>query len=256
MIGIDNSIKPLSRRLIGLLPLILDLRGRSSPAATYAFVPPPSSSSSSSSNGNRESRLRAAAADAPSATTRTSSSTSIHSPPPSPRNLVREGMRSFRMGDVASSLSYFDAAEEAASSSSGSGSGSSSLAPYLWQRGISYYYLDRFEDGHVQFRRDVAVNPNDVEEIVWDVACLARMMTTTATTTSKDDTAAGGGGGGKYPPDGIMALPQGKKDSRKIMSTVYSLFRGDGATEWDLRKAGHEAGNASDEFYSLFYLGL
>ena len=53
-----------------------------------------------------------------------------------------------------------------------------------------------------------------------------------------------------------MALPRGEKDPRKIMSTVYSLFRGDGATEWDLRKAGHEGGNASDEFYSLFYLGL
>ena len=36
-----------------------------------------------------------------------------------------------------------------------------------------------------------------------------------------------------------------------------NIFRGeDGATEWDLRKAGHDAGNASNEFYSLFYLGL
>ena len=173
------------------------------------------------------------------------------------------------MGDVSSSLSFFDAAEEGAASSSssppsssssppsGSGGGSSSLAPYLWQRGISYYYLDRFADGHAQFRRDVEVNPNDVEEIVWDVACLARMVTpATATAAAFGDDAAAGGGGGKYPPDGMMALPRGKKDPRKIMSTVYSLFRGDGATEWDLRKAGHEGGNASDEFYSLFYLGL
>ena len=36
-----------------------------------------------------------------------------------------------------------------------------------------------------------------------------------------------------------------------------NIFWGeDGATEWDPRKAGHGAGNASDEFYSLFYLGL
>jgi len=40
------------------------------------------------------------------------------------------------------------------------------------------------------------------------------------------------------------------------MSTVYSLFRGDGATEADLRLAGHHDSNISDEFYSLFYLGL
>ena len=227
-----------------LLPLVLDLRGSSPPAAS-AFVPSSSSSSSSSSS-------------------------MLYSSSSSPRDLVREGMRSFRMGDVSSSLSFFDAAEEGAassssssssssspsssSSSSGSGGGSSSLAPYLWQRGISYYYLDRFADGHAQFRRDVEVNPNDVEEIVWDVACLARMVTPATATAAA--AGGGGGGGGKYPPDGMMALPRGKKDPRKIMSTVYSLFRGDGATEWDLRKAGHEGGNASDEFYSLFYLGL
>lgn len=52
-----------------------------------------------------------------------------------------------------------------------------------------------------------------------------------------------------------MALPSGKTDRRRIMSTVYSLFRDDGATEYDLRNAGHR-GTMSDEFYSLFYLGL
>mmetsp|Transcript_41101 Transcript_41101/g.87582 ORF Transcript_41101/g.87582 Transcript_41101/m.87582 type:complete len:111 (-) Transcript_41101:228-560(-) len=62
-------------------------------------------------------------------------------------------------------------------------------------------------------------------------------------------------GGGEFPPEDRMALPKGRKDRRKIMSTVYSLYRGDGATEYDLRKAGHD-GNISDEFYALFYLGL
>ena len=89
------------------------------------------------------------------------------------------------------------------------------------------------------------MNPNDVEEIVWDIACLARMRT-------NDDDATG-----KYPPDGKMALPRGARDARRIMSEVYSLFRGDGATEWDLRRAGCDANaSSSDEFYSLFYLGL
>lgn len=37
--------------------------------------------------------------------------------------------------------------------------------------------------------------------------------------------------------------------------TVYSLFRGDGATEHDLAVAG-QTGSESDQFYSLFYLGL
>ena len=150
-----------------------------------------------------------------------------------PRSLVQKGMQSFRDYDVPSSLAYFDAADVAMPNGR--------LRPYLWQRGISYYYLDRFAEGSDQFRLDVSVNPLDVEEIVWDIACLARMD---------------GTGGGEFPPERRMALPKGKADRRRIMSTVYSLFRGeDGATEYDLRRVGHE-GNISDEFYSLFYLGL
>ena len=52
----------------------------------------------------------------------------------------------------------------------------------------------------------------------------------------------------------MLSLPKGKKDRRRIMSTVYALFRGE-ATEHDLAKAGHE-GTAGEEFYALFYLGL
>lgn len=32
---------------------------------------------------------------------------------------------------------------------------------YMWQRGLSLYYLGRFAEGAEQFRIDVAVNPND-----------------------------------------------------------------------------------------------
>ena len=145
----------------------------------------------------------------------------------SPRVLVQQGMAAFRDYNVPASLSYFNKADA-----------DGSMRPYLWQRGISYYYLDQFQEGSEQFRVDVSANPLDVEEIVWDIACLARM-----------DERSG------FPPEKRMALPEGKKDRRRIMSTVYSLFRGDGATEYDLRKAGHD-GNISDEFYSLFYLGL
>lgn len=147
----------------------------------------------------------------------------------SPRILVQRGMQCFRNYDVPSSLDYFDKADTLAVPKG-------SLSPYLWQRGISYYYLNRFEEGSNQFRLDVSVNPLDVEEIVWDIACLTR----------RDKT---------FPPKNRMALPSGKTDRRRIMSTVYSLFRDDGATEYNLRNAGH-TGTMSDEFYSLFYLGL
>eukprot|EP00567_Pseudictyota_dubia_P018225 CAMPEP_0197441656 /NCGR_PEP_ID=MMETSP1175-20131217/7890_1 /TAXON_ID=1003142 /ORGANISM="Triceratium dubium, Strain CCMP147" /LENGTH=262 /DNA_ID=CAMNT_0042971979 /DNA_START=39 /DNA_END=827 /DNA_ORIENTATION=- len=148
----------------------------------------------------------------------------------SPRSLVSRGMNLFSSGDVAGSIDLFDKADAAVPDGS--------LRPYLWQRGLSYYYADRFREGSDQFRLDVRVNPLDVEEIVWDIACQARLDP-----------------GGTFPPQNKMALPEGRKDRRKIMSTVYSLFRGDGATEQDLFTAGHD-GSTSDEFYSLFYLGL
>jgi len=122
-------------------------------------------------------------------------------------------MQSFRENDVSGSLEYFDRADKAVTDGS--------LKPYLWQRGITYYYLNSFRDGSDQFRLDVSVNPLDVEEIVWDIACLARIDPES------------------FPPPNKMALPRGKTDRRRIMSNVYSLFRGDGATEYDLFEAGH-----------------
>lgn len=164
--------------------------------------------------------------------------TSLHATPSinendDPRTLIQKGMKSFRSGNVSTSLQYFDKANDLVPNNK--------LTPYLWQRGISYYYLDKFQEGHEQFSLDVRVNPLDVEEIVWDIACLARMNN--------------GQQQEVFPVDNQMSLPKGKKDRRKIMSTVYSLFRNDGATEYDLREAGHDS-NTSDEFYSLFYLGL
>ena len=37
--------------------------------------------------------------------------------------------------------------------------------PVLWQRGLSLYYAGRFDEGAAQFRRDVALNPGDTEEV-------------------------------------------------------------------------------------------
>lgn len=51
-------------------------------------------------------------------------------------------MQSFRENDVSGSLEYFDRADKAVPDGS--------LKPYLWQRGITYYYLDLFRDGSDQ----------------------------------------------------------------------------------------------------------
>merc|ERR1719171_3448834 len=74
-------------------------------------------------------------------------------------------MQAFSAGKVEESIDFFDAAIDAKPESK----------PYLWQRGLSLYYADRFEEGAEQFKTDVAVNPNDTEESLWNLLCVARM---------------------------------------------------------------------------------
>lgn len=67
----------------------------------------------------------------------------------SPRQLVSQGMQLFQQGDINGSIDLFDRADAM----------DKSIRPFLWQRGISYYYADRFQEGSEQFRYDVRVNP-------------------------------------------------------------------------------------------------
>ena len=103
------------------------------------------------------------------------------------RQMVAQGMELFRKGDIKGSIDKFDASVPPGSQA------------YLWQRGLSYYYADEFAKGSKQFRDDVLRSPLDVEEIVWDIACLLRMDPT------------------EFPPPTMMSLPPGKKDRRPIM---------------------------------------
>ena len=58
----------------------------------------------------------------------------------SPRQLVSQGMQLFRQADINGSIVRFDRAETV----------DPSIRPFLWQRGISYYYADRFQEGSDQ----------------------------------------------------------------------------------------------------------
>ena len=106
----------------------------------------------------------------------------------SPRQYLLQGMEEFRQGDVAESIKSFDASVPPGITK-----------PYLWQRGISYYYVDEFQKASQQFRDDVLQSPLDVEEIVWDIACLTRIDNT------------------RFPPPNKLSLPRGKQDRRPIM---------------------------------------
>jgi tetratricopeptide (TPR) repeat protein len=107
------------------------------------------------------------------------------------------------------------------------------LSPYLWQRGLSFYYAERFEDGAKQFELDLSVNPQDVEETVWRYLCIARLQGVT---------------------EARKELLVVKNDPRLVMRCVYDLYAGSCTTD-DVLAAGQFEGRRG-RFYSHLYVGL
>ncbi|CAJ2628761.1 unnamed protein product [Trifolium pratense] len=136
---------------------------------------------------------------------------------------IRRGMSLFRQGDVLGSVTEFDRAIE--------------LDPrqkaYLWQRGLSLYYLDRFEEGAEQFRIDVAQNPNDTEESIWCYLCEAQLY-------GVDEARK------RY-------LEVGR-DPRPVMRETYNMFKDGGDPEKLV--AAFSNSRESDYFYASLYAGL
>jgi hypothetical protein len=147
-----------------------------------------------------------------------------------PRALVAAGMRAFERGDVAASLDAFDAALVAAPS----------MRPYLWQRGLSLYYLGSPEDpapwreGARQFRDDVAVNPNDTEEAIWAFLCEARL---------------------EGAPAARAKFLKVGRDRRPVMRAAVEAFEAGSVPERILVAAGGD-GEGHDGFYARLYVGL
>ncbi|RLN23763.1 hypothetical protein C2845_PM07G09350 [Panicum miliaceum] len=136
---------------------------------------------------------------------------------------VRRGMQLFRQGDVAGSMAEFDKAIEM----------DPRQKQYLWQRGLSLYYLDRFEEGAEQFRLDIAANPNDTEESIWCFLCEAQ----------------------------LYGIEEARKqflevglDSRPVMREAYALFKNGGDPEKLV--ANFSSGTDGEVFYSSLYAGL
>ena len=136
---------------------------------------------------------------------------------------IKRGMASFQLGNIAASIDDFDRAERL----------NPALIPYLWQRGIAYYYAERFEDGAKQFETDLTVNSHDVEETVWRYLCQAQ--------TQGADAAR-------------QALLPVRDDSRPLMSCVYQLFAGTCQPEYVV--AQYTDAGRRERFYSLLYVGL
>lgn len=143
--------------------------------------------------------------------------------PDDSRAYVQQGMSYFKLGRLGEAIQAFDTAERR----------NSALTPSLWQRGLAYYYAERFAEGAQQFSVDLTVNQHDVEETVWRYLCQAQVQGAAAARA--------------------QLLPV-RNDPRPVMHGVYQLFAGTCATEAFCAQYG--AASASDRFYSALYAGL
>jgi tetratricopeptide (TPR) repeat protein len=134
---------------------------------------------------------------------------------------VQRGMLRFKLAQIEAAIADFDCAEGL----------NPAIAPYLWQRGLAYYYADQFAAGARQFEIDLAVNGRDAEETIWRYLCLARLKT---------------------PLEAKNALKLSIGDPRPIFEPIYALFTGRCTPDEVLRAGKRDR----DCFYSQLYVGL
>lgn len=108
------------------------------------------------------------------------------------------------------------------------------MRPYLWQRGLSLYYLGQFTEGAMQFRDDVAVNPNDTEESIWAFLCEAQL---------------------EGPEAARQKFLQVGRDPRPVMRAAYECFQ-NGSQPDAIMKAVALDNGGHDSFYARLYVGL
>lgn len=147
----------------------------------------------------------------------------ISSHPDDAKGYIRRGMVNFKLAKIDESIEDFDTAEKL----------DRNVSPYLWQRGLSFYYAERFEEGAKQFELDLTVNSQDVEETVWRYLCIAREK------------------GAAEARNSLLVV---KNDPREVMNWVYELFAENCTPEYVLAvgKRNGKRGN----FYSHLYVGL
>lgn len=143
--------------------------------------------------------------------------------PHNPGAYVQRGMVKFKLAQINESIADFDTAEKL----------QPSITPYLWQRGLSYYYAGRFTEGASQFKVDLTVNSQDAEETVWRYLCIARLQGVTQASQS------------------LLTV---KDDPRLVMRKVYDLYAGNCSIE-DVLSMGTSFDKRS-KFYSHLYVGL
>lgn len=148
----------------------------------------------------------------------------------SSNELIVEGMRLFRIGELVGSISEFDLAIAQ----------NYKLGDYLWQRGLSLYFNGDYKIASEQFRRDVARNPRDTEEALWALFSEAQ--------SNKDFERAR-----------RNMIHLNAPDPRPIMKSIYNIFSASELSESKmeyLKLTEFEIMNVSDYFYANLYLSL
>ncbi|CAI5949610.1 unnamed protein product [Closterium sp. NIES-65] len=105
----------------------------------------------------------------------------------------------------------------------------------LWQRGLALYYLGKFQEAAEQFRKDVAVNPNDTEEAIWCFLSEARVV------------------GAQQARQQFLLVGQ---DPRPVMCAAMDVFQTGGDPKKILAAAAADFGRPSALFYANLYVGL
>jgi lipoprotein NlpI len=213
----------MSRDTIPLAALLLLSLGGWTTHALSPPLPPPETPRQPS----RRSFLATAASGASAAT----ATLGVSVNPVNAANLpsVYEGMSAFANNKVEESVAIYDSIIEA----------DPRKKPFLWQRGLSLYYVERYKDGAEQFKTDVAVNPNDTEEQIWHLLCLAKTE-----------------GVGSLDAARLQKLTVGK-DRRPVMRVVQKLFLGETGSEKELIALAADTDSKDGEkFYAALYLSL
>ena len=147
----------------------------------------------------------------------------LHTDPHQPTVYIQRGMAYFKLGHIAEAITDFDCAEHL----------NPALTPYLWQRGLAYYYAERFTDGAHQFEVDLTVNKHDVEETVWRYLCQAQSQ---------------------GPQVARVSLFPVRNDARPVMAWVSKLFAGE--CDAEMVCAQYRDAGRREQFYSHLYVGL
>ena len=154
-------------------------------------------------------------------------SLAVLAPGPAPaqdlRAILSRAVSDFDLGRLEASAAGFDRVAELAPN----------VAPQLWQRGITLYYVGRYRDCREQFESHRTVNPNDVENAAWHFLCVARQ---------------------ESPESALAALLPVGPDPRVPMAEIYEMFRGAMTPEAVL--AAGERGGERGRFYGHLYVGL